>query len=335
VFVQPRVGEYDRALAELANACDAAESPACVETVPGRLLVASKVLRWFARAIVSPIVAEDPKMLRADGVELVLYPADLLLRGRKEKVARVRATMTRTWLERYAFLVSDPGAQALQDELQRMWHAVRHHRSTQEIGVTARARVREIARDLDRTIIPFEQWVILDRSLHRLQRALAQDETLHDDPVVQSVERGEHQQEGAMTDETLPRVEARVEGRRVEAEPTAELVREALDDTRELVRLEVALAREELTAEITRAKAGAIALGTAGALAVSAFTMFMVAIAVAFDLPWLAALLVGVILLATSAAIGYGGYRAMPRKPLGETRERLEADLKQLKERIA
>jgi hypothetical protein len=134
-----------------------------------------------------------------------------------------------------------------------------------------------------------------------------------------------------MTDEATPRREEH----HVEAEPTAELVREALDDTRELVRLEVALAREELRGELTRAKAAALALGTAGVLGVSAFTMFVVAAAVAFSLSWLAALILGVVLLVTAVAIGFAGYKAMPRKPLGATKDRIQSDLKQLKERIA
>jgi hypothetical protein len=140
------------------------------------------------------------------------------------------------------------------------------------------------------------------------------------------LDRTLHRSDG-MTDEAMSRVEG--------GEPTVQLVREALDETRELVRLEVALAREELKGELTRAKAGAIALGTAGGLGVSAFTMFVVAVAVAFALSWLAALVLGALLLMTAGAIGYAGYKAMPRKPLGETKGRIRSDLDKLKERIA
>ena len=134
-----------------------------------------------------------------------------------------------------------------------------------------------------------------------------------------------------MTDQTMERAEARVGT----AEPTAALVREALDETRDLVRLEVALAREELKAELARAKAAGVALGAAGGLSIAAFTMFMATIALAFSMMWLAALLIGAILMLLAGAMGLAGWRALPRKPLGETKERLESDLKQLKERIA
>jgi hypothetical protein len=118
-------------------------------------------------------------------------------------------------------------------------------------------------------------------------------------------------------------------------EPTAELIREALDETRDLVRLEIALAREELKAEIAHAKLAGVALGSASAAAISAITMFMVAIALAFGRSWLAALIIGGILLCMSAAMGFAGWVALPKKPLVETRERIESDLRQLKERVA
>jgi hypothetical protein len=118
-------------------------------------------------------------------------------------------------------------------------------------------------------------------------------------------------------------------------EPTAVLIREALDETRDLVRLEIALAREELKAEMAHAKLGGVSLGSAAAAAVSSFTMFMVAIALAFHRSWLAALIIGGILLFMSVAMGFAGWVSLPKKPLAETRERIESDLKQLKERVA
>src|SRR5262249_13042181 len=136
-----------------------------------------------------------------------------------------------------------------------------------------------------------------------------------------------------MGDASVPR--AGEDLQRAEVEPTAELVREALDETRELVRLEVALAREELTAEISRAKAAIAFLASAGALVVSGVTLMLAAIALAFTKAWLVALVLGAILVVLAAAIGLGGWKSIPRKLLGETRERIESDLKQLKERIA
>jgi hypothetical protein len=332
VFVQPRAGEYDQALEELALACAAANLPGRIEPVPGRMRIASTVLKWLSRGAVHPIVADEPKVLRADGLEAYLYPADLLLRGKPAHVARVRATMTRTWLERFAFTVSDPGAQKLQEEMQRMWHLVRRHANPRQIGAAGRSRLREIAHDLDQVNVPFEQWVTLDRSLHRLERALGGgQDILKDDLAVRSVWRdGRHEREERAMEE-------RLEGDGLppsEEPPAAELIREALEETRDLVRIEIALAREEIGGQLAKAKVGAIALGAAAALALLASTMALVAMAAAFACVWIAALVIAGILLIAAGVIGLFGWRAMPKRPLAETRGRLESDLEQLKERI-
>jgi Na+/proline symporter len=114
-----------------------------------------------------------------------------------------------------------------------------------------------------------------------------------------------------------------------------QLVREAIDQTRQLARLEVALARQEIEAGIARAKVGAITLGAAAAAGLWAIAMFLVAVAAAFPTLWLAALVLGAILLALAVVLGLAGWRAMPKHPLSGTRERLETDLKDLKERVA
>lgn len=326
VFVQPRVGEYGHALEELQRACDAAEAKVEIVPVPGRMLLATRVLRWFARSALDPIVAEDPKMLRGEKVELYLYPADLLLRGKKESVARVRATMTRSWLERYAFVVSDAGAQHLQDELQRMWAVLQRHHDRSQVGGQAYARLREIGHDLDRTILPFEEWVTLDRSLHRIERALAAGgDVLHDDLAVRSVLAGEGTIESAERPEEVAR----------SVEPTRELMREAVDEGRDLVRLEVELAMQDARADLARAKTGGILLASALAPALAGLAMLFVALASAFGLAWLAALVVGVVLAVGAAVAGVVGWRAVPRAPLARTRARVAGEARDLVRRMA
>lgn len=236
-------------------------------------------------------------------------------------VAHVRTAMTRTWLERHAFIVSDPGAQELQDEVQRMEQVLGRHRDASQIGRAGISRVREIRHDLDRTVVPFEQWVMLDRSLHRLEETLGASNLEVSDMAVET--RPLKAEPSAAAASTQDR------------EPTSELFREAVDETRELVRLEVALAKEELRSELTRAKFGGIALGAGAGAALCGVTMCFVAIAAAFAWVWLAALIIGGILLVLAGTLAYGGFQALPKRPLEETKERIESDLKQLKERVA
>jgi Putative Actinobacterial Holin-X, holin superfamily III len=116
-------------------------------------------------------------------------------------------------------------------------------------------------------------------------------------------------------------------------EPTARLIREALDQARELVRVEAALAREEMRIDLVRAKAAAAALGGALATGVASLVMFIVTIGFAFSNVQAAALAMALGLFCASGALAFASHRKLAGKPLAEAKERLESNFKQLKER--
>jgi hypothetical protein len=117
--------------------------------------------------------------------------------------------------------------------------------------------------------------------------------------------------------------------------PVADLIREVLGDTGELVRIEVALARDEVRREVAAARTGAIALAAAAAASVAALTMFIVAIVLGLQLGWVGALVAGAILLGAALLLGLLGWKAMPTSPMGETKGRLQQNVERLKEGIA
>jgi putative superfamily III holin-X len=116
-------------------------------------------------------------------------------------------------------------------------------------------------------------------------------------------------------------------------EPTMQLARDALEQARELLRLEMALARDELKSELSRTKACVIALVLAVGAAVASGTLFLVAIAWAFSGVRLAVLFACALLL-TAIALGLAGSKRLPTKPMAETTERIASGVKQVKERI-
>ena len=91
VYVQARAGRYDAVLHELAEACARAGVMPEIAEVPVHMSLATSALKLLARGTVTPIVAEDLKCVRAKGIELYLYPSDLLLRGTPEKVGLVHS----------------------------------------------------------------------------------------------------------------------------------------------------------------------------------------------------------------------------------------------------
>jgi hypothetical protein len=66
-----------------------------------------------------------------------------------------------------------------------------------------------------------------------------------------------------------------------------------------------------------------------------AVAMLLVGVALALPVPWLAAVLIGAGLLVAATVLGVAGWRMLPRRPLEQTRDRVGADVEELKERVA
>ena len=121
----------------------------------------------------------------------------------------------------------------------------------------------------------------------------------------------------------------------LEEASTADLVREALDEAKQLVRIEIELARAEITQEIAQAKKAAISVGVAATFSLIGTTLLVVAIPLAFGASAIASLIVGGIILVFAAIAAIVGYALLPKKPLEHTRERLKTNMHQLKEHVA
>jgi hypothetical protein len=167
VYVQPKEGRYFEVLDALVEACDRAHAQVVREEVPAPMALASNVIQKLARRFLEPIVEAKPQRLRGQNLELYLYPADLLLRGDPHLVAHARAAMTRTELEKNAYLVESVEAQTMQDEIQTAWE---NARADSHVRAELHDRLRDMSRKLDRASISFDDWTTLENSLRRLER---------------------------------------------------------------------------------------------------------------------------------------------------------------------
>ena len=95
------------------------------------------------------------------------------------------------------------------------------------------------------------------------------------------------------------------------------------------------LAKNELRDELSETKAAALYVGAGAVFAVIGVTLVLVGVALAIHLGWVPALVMGIILFVMGVGAGLAGYAAMPKRPLGKTKARLETDLHQLQERAA
>jgi uncharacterized membrane protein YqjE len=121
----------------------------------------------------------------------------------------------------------------------------------------------------------------------------------------------------------------------LEEASTADLVREAMDEAKELVRLEVELAKEEVKEELKQVEHAAIGFGIAAAASVLVLCLLAVALVLALGGTALAALAVAGAFLVIGGLAAWLGYGMLPKSPLVKTRHRLQNDVNQLKEHIA
>jgi uncharacterized membrane protein YqjE len=122
---------------------------------------------------------------------------------------------------------------------------------------------------------------------------------------------------------------------RLEEASTADLVREAMAEAKELVRIEVELAKEELAKDRRHLERAATGFGIAVAAAILALCLLSMSLVFALGATALVALAVaGGVFVVGAAAAGLG-YGMLPKVPFAKTRDRLQSDVNQLKEHIA
>jgi hypothetical protein len=116
----------------------------------------------------------------------------------------------------------------------------------------------------------------------------------------------------------------------MEEASATDLVKEVVEDARELVKIELALARRELQAELLQAHTAAIALAVGTIASSVGLSMIIVAIALATGAPAPVAAVVGVVLLVGAAIAIKVGQSALPKSLLRATARRLEDDVRGL-----
>lgn len=118
---------------------------------------------------------------------------------------------------------------------------------------------------------------------------------------------------------------------------TVDLVRDAVDEAKELVRIELEMLKSELGRQIEQAKKAAVAVGVAVGASIVVINMLAVAVVLAVGATALAALALAGAFLVVGGAAAIAGYALMPKKPLEQTRHRIESDSHRLglRERVA
>jgi hypothetical protein len=293
---------------------------------PWWMALPSRILLRLGRGAFEGYVLEKTAYFRNAALEAALYPNALLLRGSDADTARAHAlTVEAVTGHPDMFQTVSAEAQDLERQIQRVWSALRRHPEAHAHARPLLSRLDDIAAQMARLPLPFEEWQVIYRQILQLERAL----------------RGEPQ----ILEATLPRVTPpRPAPVRVAwaGNPRALSTRQLLGRIAEagslLVQKEVELAREELKADIRAELAGAKLLAGAFVGTLIGVTCFLLAgifVLTWWMQAWVAALVVGALVLGMSLALGLLGWGQLVRAPLAATRKTVTEDLQWVKERLA
>ena len=260
---------------------------------------------------------------------LALYPSGLLIRGRPDVLAPAQGLVVEGVSDLDVWQTSDPRAQAIERRIARLWQAARGNGTEPpESAPVLAARFREIVRAIEALAVAYDEWQIIYRKALQVSRALEGKPQLLAGLI--------HQEE------TMERYEdrARTNGaKRREGGPSSwKLVGEVGGRLLQLAQSEVELASAELASDLKAARRTAVGLALAVVAAIIGVTLLLVAVVLAlvsFMPGWLAALLVGGVVLVVGATAGFIGWAQRPRSALALTRKSLKADWKWLKDQVA
>ncbi len=300
---------------------------------PWTMTAPAGVLRRLGGRAFSSFVGEETLYRVGEGLQLNLNPNELLLRGKPDRVLRAQTLAQEVIAPRAALMTTDARARDLESQIKRVWSVYAEDPAQHRGARALMARVHEIARELSRSDVPFDEWQIVYRELLQLDRALRGEPPL----LAQEEEMADRKRVEGMPERIALPPPASVPVR-LESMSNKELLRHILQNAALLARKEVELAKAELKADLKKEVAMAKGLGVAGLCAIWTVSMMLVAVAMALGtaLPeWAAALIVAAAVLLVGTVAGLVGWGKRVTEPLEMTRRTLKEDVQWAKERIA
>lgn len=160
------VGEIERAL-------DKADQPVTRTQAAILLRLPIKVLTAVAGKGSTNMVADQLTTLRSDKLELILYPSDLAISGRKYDAAHARAVVAEQLSFSKAYLTWTKEANEIEDRLRKLWKDAKAQGAAEsKTGLIKRLQV--IEKDLRSAEIKHEEWEVLFREKLLVERGILQ-----------------------------------------------------------------------------------------------------------------------------------------------------------------
>jgi hypothetical protein len=146
-----------------------------MRTTPHRaswmIRVPTKVLTLLAGRAFASFVADQLTVLRGKDFEVMIHPADMVISGKEETATRVRVTIAERLIFSDANLTWTKEANEIEDQLTALWKEMRV-RDAAFTTTLAPARLAAIQEQVHQTVLPYEEWEVIARSIARVDEAI-------------------------------------------------------------------------------------------------------------------------------------------------------------------
>ena len=301
---------------------------------PWAITASSRILLRLGGPSFRAYVPEHLAYFRGKELEVVLYPAGLLLRGSAQDTAWAHGVVVEALSDAPAYQTFDPRAQDIERQIRGVWRVYRENAAAHRGSAALESRLREIARDIRALPADYDEWQIVYRQALQLGRVL------HGEPQLLETTGRASGAASAPEREETQMTSAHGGGEHGSARnlSTRELIGEIGGTVSLLIQKEVALATAEIQAvlasHIALAKRVAIGLLTV-LLGLNLLLVGCILVAAPLVAPWLAALVAGGALLLGGAGLACMAWTHRMREPMALTRKTLKEDMQWAKERLA
>ena len=240
-----------------------------------------------------------------------------------------------------------PDAQDLERQIRRIWKVfddepVAHAHSRRLLG-----RTRELAEELAKIDVSFEDWQVLYRQILQLERAIDGERQLLDQQPQPGRGDTKMSKESTESNESnpVPQLQEAVDAtigssvhRPLEPLSTAQLVKEVTGQTGLLAKKQLDLAISELRSDLSSELAMVGGFGISAVTAILGLAVLLMAgvFGLARLIPaWQAALIVAGALLLVAAIAGLIGWSKRARSPLRRSRKSIKESVEWTKEKLA
>jgi hypothetical protein len=165
--------DYLSMVSEIERALDKANRPVNRTQASILMRLPIKVLTSVAGKGKSNLVADNLATLRSDKLELILYPSDLAISGRKYDAAHARAVVAEQLSFSKAYLTWTKEAQEIEDKLRGLWKDAKARTAGQPMTDLIQ-RLKTLDKELRSAEIQHDEWDVLFREKLLVERGILQ-----------------------------------------------------------------------------------------------------------------------------------------------------------------